>query len=277
MIHRSLVPLVALLGFLAPATAREPVDLELVLAVDVSGSIDPQEARLQRDGYVAALTDRQVVSAITSGIHGKIAVTYLEWASWHQRWTLLEWTEIGSQETAEAVAAKLSETPITIGFRTSISAAIDFAMTSFDKSPFEGIRRVIDISGDGPNNDGGLVSDARDKALAAGVVINGLPVINDRPNRFGFPTMQDLDRYYDGCVIGGPGAFVIKAESFHAFAAAVRQKLIMEIAGLQPPGPQFAAAGLTDSQLAQGRPDYPGGCDIGERQSRDYYRGRWEN
>ena len=277
-LRRGILVLALLLA--APAFAKEAVDVELVLAIDISGSIDPDEARMQREGYVAALTDRRVLGAITSGIHGKIAIAYVEWASSYQRNTLLDWTVIDGAGSAGATAAKLAAIPINIGQRTSISTAIDYSMQMLGKSPFEGIRRVIDISGDGPNNDGGLVTTARDRALDAGVIINGLPIINGKPNRFGFPTMQDLDRYYEGCVIGGPGSFVVKADSFEAFADAVKQKLILEIAGLTPPRTQYAALDgpPLDSvgQLAQQKPEYHLGCDIGERQSRDYFRQRWE-
>jgi hypothetical protein len=253
--------------------AAVPVDLELVLAIDISGSIDPEEAKLQRDGYVGAFGHPEVIQAITSGYHGRIAVAYFEWASaWDQR-LVMDWRLVDGAASAHDVAERLAAAPVQIGQRTSISSAINYALPMFQRSGFEPERRVIDISGDGPNNDGEPVWVARDRAGSAGVVINGLPIINDRPNRWGFPTSPDLDRYYEGCVITGPGAFIVIAEDFSKFGEAVRRKLLLEIAGLS--GEKRYARALRAAPLKALKASYELGCDIGERQSRDYYQRRW--
>lgn len=249
-----------------PLAAAERVDLELVLAVDVSGSIDRDEARLQRDGYVAALTDPQVLAAIRGGLHGRIAVTYVEWAGYRHRRLIAEWHVIHDEASAGAFVARIAAAPIATGVSTSISGAIDFALPLFGAARIEGERRVIDISGDGPNNEGPDVTASRDAAVARGVTINGLPILNDRPNVAGFPMLDDLDAYFEACVIGGPGAFTVVAQGFEAFAAAIRRKLILEIAGL-PPRPAPMRVGFRPAAYAPG-------CDVGERQLRDYLRGR---
>ncbi len=238
-----------------------PVDLELVLAVDISGSIDPGEARLQRDGYIAALTDKRVLAAIGQGFHGKIAATYIEWSGADKVWTAVRWSEIASARDARLFAKKIKDAPLISGVRTSISGAIAYALQLFDRNGFSAPRQVIDLSGDGPNNHGPLVTIARDAAMAMNVTINGLPIVNLRPNRFGFPLLPDLDLYYENCVIGGPGAFIVVAEGFNAFPAAILRKLILEIAGRKPRDPPV--------RLAQGYRPPP--CDIGERQLREYF------
>jgi hypothetical protein len=206
-----------------------PVDLELVLAVDVSRSIDPDEARLQREGYVRALTDERVVQAIRSGVHGRIALTYVEWAAASLQFTVIGWTLIKDRASADAFAGKLAEAPMQSHSRTSISGAIDYSMQLFGKNGFEGERLVIDISGDGRNNDGRQAHLARNEAVARGITINGLPIINDRPT-FGFPPDANLDVYYETDVIGGPGAFMVVARNFEQFGEAILAKLIREIA-----------------------------------------------
>ena len=228
------LPLMLLLGLtvLAPgnAGAQEPVDLELVLAVDVSGSIDDYEATLQRQGYMSAVVHPRVIDAIESGLLQRIVVTYIEWSGDFNQRTVVGWTVIDGKESALAFASALSETPVVRARRTSISAAIDYVVPKFENNGYEGTRRVIDISGDGYNNIGRDVRDARDAAVAAGITINGLPIINDRPNPFGRPPPSDLDDYYEDNVIGGPGSFVFVAESFENFAQAILSKLIREIA-----------------------------------------------
>lgn len=188
----------------AAAQAAEPVDLELVLAVDTSGSIDLEEARLQRDGYIAALGDDRVISTILSGPLGRVALSYVEWGGAEQQSTLIDWTLIDDKESARGFAARLVSAPNVRATRTSISAAMDYIVPMFASNEFVGSRRVIDISGDGPNNSGRLVNLARDWAVASGITVNGLPVINDRPNRYGLPGLPDLDLYFENCVIGGP-------------------------------------------------------------------------
>lgn len=255
----------------SPAAAVQPVDLELVLAVDVSGSIDRDEAKLQRDGYVAALTDQQVIDAVRGGLHGRIAVTYVEWAGYRHRRLVAEWHLVHDRASAEALAARIAAAPIATGVSTSISGAIQFALPLFGAAGYRGERRVIDVSGDGPNNDGPEVSAVRDHAVAQGITINGLPILNERPNAANFPNLDDLDAYYDGCVIGGPGAFMVVAQGFETFAAAVKRKLILEIAARPNPARPDAVRPVPASL----RPvAYAQGCDVGERQLQQYLRGR---
>ncbi|MDX9861452.1 MAG: DUF1194 domain-containing protein [Rhodospirillales bacterium] len=216
--------------------AEIPVDLELVLAVDVSGSVDADEARLQREGYLDALTHPDVVRAIAGGYRGAIAVSYVEWAGIGHRTVVAGWAEVRDAESARVLAARIGEAPVTRGMYTSISHAIDFAVPMFDNNGFAGARRVIDVSGDGANNEGRLVSLARDAAVAAHITVNGLPIVNDRVNPFGRRQIADLDLYYRYCVIGGPGAFLVVAEGFGSFAEAIRRKLVSEIAGTAPAG-----------------------------------------
>jgi len=241
----SSIALLATLGGVtaAPAAALDlPVDLELVLAVDISGSVDEVEAVLQREGYIAALRHPQVIEAVETGMFGRIAVTYVEWAGDHYQRTMLDWTLIDGAPSAYAFADALAESPLVTEHWTSLSTAIDFAVPLFDDNGFEGFRRVIDISGDGYNNRGRPVEWARDAAVAAGITINGLPIVNDRPNPWGSLPPVDLDRYYEQRVIGGPGAFIVVAESYTSFASAILSKLLLEIAGETPP---YRVAGAT--------------------------------
>lgn len=219
---------------------RELVDLELALAIDVSGSVDAEEAALQRDGYLRALVDPQVLRAISGGERKKVAVTYFEWASFSYQRLIVDWTVISDQASAEAFVKKLAAVPISTERWTSISGAIEFAMKRFAANPYRGSRRIIDISGDGRNNNGRDLAEARAGALAQGITINGLPIVNDRPTRWGTPPERDLDVYYREQVIGGPGAFYIVAEGFASFANAIRSKLVREIAAGS--GPSLAAA-----------------------------------
>jgi hypothetical protein len=225
----------ALVWATALRASAEAVDLELILAVDVSGSIDEVEAGLQRDGYLKAIISRSVVGAITAGRHRKIAVTYVEWAGGHYQRIVVDWTVIRDMATAKAFAAKLQAEPIVTAAWTSISGAMDFAIKRFAQNLHKGTRRVVDISGDGRNNSGGPVAPARAAVLAKGITINGLPIINDRPNPYGRPPDKDLDKYYKTQVIGGKGAFIVVAEGFEAFAEAIRAKLMREIAATGGP------------------------------------------
>jgi hypothetical protein len=277
-----LVAFVALFAAERPPRAETQVDLELVLAIDISGSIDPDEAKLQRQGYINAFRDPQIIGAIRRGPNGRIAVSYFEWGNYRSNHLVMDWTLIGDAASSNAVADMLTERPIMRGMRTSISGAIEYALGLFERSGAEPLRRVLDISGDGPNNDGGLITIFRDKAAAAGVTINGLAIINNRPGPSGFPPMANLDKYYLGCVITGPGAFVERAENFDDFDRAIRRKLIMEIAGIgkemAPPGgaTRWAAQAPVHPSLRRPVSDYVFelGCDIGERQSRDFWRSR---
>jgi hypothetical protein len=241
----------------AAAEAELPVDLELVLAVDVSGSIDSSEAALQREGYIQALTSPEVIRAAIGGPHRRIAVTYVEWAGARHVRTVVDWQLIDGPAAAAAMAARLGVEDILGGQRTSISGAVLFALPLFRRNGFAGTRRVIDISGDGPNNDGPAVVAAREAAVAAGVTLNGLAILNHRPGPFGYPVLEDLDVYFEECVIAGPGAFVIVADGFETFGAAIRRKLVLEIAGLAPARPPARSAAGYD-------------CLIGERQLEDW-------
>ncbi len=233
-----------------PAPGAElPTDLELVLAVDISNSIDEKEARLQREGYRAALVHPRVIGAIRSGPLGRIAVTYIEWADTDYQSTVVDWTLIEDMTSARAFAARLATAPRRSANWTSIGAAIEYAVKQFDANGYKGTRRVIDVSGDSANNSGPPVRAARDKAVAAGITINGLPLVRDRLTRFGWPPEADVDVYYERHVIGGPGAFVIVAEDRGAFASAIQGKLIREIAGTTPPG-VLAAARRTRQRAA---------------------------
>jgi hypothetical protein len=213
----------------APAQA-ETVDLLLAIGVDVSRSVDPIRAAIQRDGYLSALRNPMVVRAATSGQHGAIAVVYYEWAAEDLQRTVVPWTVIRSQGDADAFTDELAKHPPVSWRRTSISGAIDYAVSLFDSAPHQAPRRVLDLSGDGPNNHGRSVTEARDEAVAKGIVINGLPVINDRA----FFNERDLDLYFEENVIGGPGSFVMVAKSFDAFGSAILSKLIREIAQAAP-------------------------------------------
>jgi hypothetical protein len=217
---------------LNPAKARSEVDLALVLAVDISNSMDPVEHELQRQGFVEAFQSNLVHNAIGSGMLGRIAVVYLEWAGSPIQYITVPWMEIGGPEDALSFAARLSKAPIRRGPRTSISGAIDASMKRLSESNTEAVRRVIDISGDGVNNQGRSITQAREEALNQGVIINGLPLLLNRPRNYS--DVENLDDYYRDCVIGGPGAFMIPVRERHQFAEAIKTKIIREIAGLAP-------------------------------------------
>jgi hypothetical protein len=225
----------AALVFTTAAAAAEPnVDVELVLAIDVSGSVDPFEARQQRDGYVAALTHPDVIAAIQGGALGKIAVMYLEWAGMEYQRVVVPWTVIDGEASAKQFVAALEEVPPLPSYWTGIGAAIQRGIAEIEGNAYEGQRKVIDVSGDGMNNNGYPVQLARDQAVAKGITVNGLPILNDRPNPFGqsTPRAQNLDAYYEQNVIGGSDAFIVPAEGFEAFKEAILSKLIREIANL---------------------------------------------
>lgn len=241
------------------AQSLAPVDLELVLAVDVSGSIDDEEALLQRQGYIDAFRHPDLVRAIQGGFLRRIAVAYYEWAGFGHIRVIAGWTIIEDSESARAFADSLTREPPLTARRTAIGAAIEYAVPYLQSNDFEGTRQVVDISGDGPNNWGTPANIARDKAVAAGITINGLPIMNGRDGPSGWPQLPDLDLYYRDCVIGGPGAFIVVANSFEDFATAIRRKLILEIAGHTPPARIAPAA-------ARAAPP----CDIGEERWRDW-------
>lgn len=239
-------------GFAAPGPKYQPqrqaaekdaqtVDVELILAVDVSYSMDMDELAIQREGYAQAIQSKEFLQALKAGPSGRIAVTYFEWAASSDQKIIIPWRLVDGPETADAVAAEIMKTPIRRASRTSISGAINFAMPLFDEDPFRGLRRVIDISGDGPNNNGGPVAIARDAALEKGIVINGLPIMVKEPS-YSTMDIDNLDYYYEDCVVGGPGSFVLTIKDREKFKEAIRTKLLMEVAGRTPERPVMRTA-----------------------------------
>ena len=215
------------------AEKEATVDVELVLAVDVSYSMDMDELAIQREGYAQAIISKEFLQALKSGPNGKIAVTYFEWAASTDQKIIIPWRLIDGPETADAVANEIMKTPIRRASRTSISGAINFAMPLFEENNYRGLRRVIDISGDGPNNNGMPVTTARDAALEKGIIINGLPIMVKKPSP-SIIDVENLDIYYEDCVIGGPGAFLMTIKDREKFKEAIRTKLVLEVAGLTP-------------------------------------------
>ncbi len=253
----------ALSLLLAPqANAAEPVDIELVLAVDVSLSMSPDELEIQRQGYAAALTHDRVLEAIAAGVHGRIAVTYVEWAGSTTQHIVVPWTAIATRSDAERFVRQLSASPPNSARRTSIASALEFGGDLFAESGFRGMKRVIDISGDGPNNQGPPVTGARDALIAQGITVNGLPLMTNGGLASAYD-VDDLDLYYQDCVIGGPGAFMIPVKDWSQFPEAVRRKLVLELAG----GSTSGEAAHPPVRLAQAAPAYD--CLIGEKMWRD--------
>jgi uncharacterized protein DUF1194 len=231
-----------------------PVDVELVIAVDISYSMDQDELELQREGYVKALTSKEFLNALRQGANGRIAITYFEWAGHLDQKVVMPWRLIDGPEAADAVAAEIARAPYRRASRTSISGALLFAKPLFDDSGYRGLRRVVDVSGDGANNSGPLVAPTRDEVLAAGITINGLPITLKR-SRPGTLDIDALDIYYEDCVIGGPGAFVVPIREREKFIEATRTKLVLEIAGRQPE-PRIIPASADKPRVS---------CTIGER------------
>jgi hypothetical protein len=218
---------------LAANDATPSVDVELILAVDVSYSMDMDELAIQREGYAQAIVSKEFLQALKTLPNGKIAITYFEWAASSDQKIIIPWRLIDGPESADAVASEIMKTPIRRASRTSISGAINFAMPLFDDNPYHGLRRVIDISGDGPNNNGAPVIGARDAALEKGIVINGLPIMVKEPS-YSTMDIDNLDWYYEDCVIGGPGSFVVAIKDREKFKEAIRAKLLLEVAGRTP-------------------------------------------
>ena len=217
------------------ACAAEPVDLLLVLASDVSRSVDRQKFMLQREGYAAAVSDSRVLDAIRSGPSGKIAINFVEWSGYGARKVVVDWTVIDGAPAARRFGDRLAKAPRSFADRTSISGGIDFAATLFEKAPFPATRKTIDVSGDGTNNAGRDVRLARDEAVTKGITINGLVILSNDPLHWNPEHTNPpggLEKYYRDNVIGGPGAFVIVAGDFHSFGVAILKKLIAEIAQL---------------------------------------------
>jgi hypothetical protein len=238
------------------ATGANEVDVALVLAVDTSRSMDFEEIGIQRQGYVEALKHKEFIDAVKGGLTGRIAISYFEWAGYVVQDSVIDWQVIETEADALAFADKLEARPVATQRRTSISTAIAQGASMIIAGPFQGRREVIDVSGDGPNNSGNPVTPARDKAVASGMVINGLAIMlrpSDAPD--------GLDKYYADCVIGGPGAFVLPVHKIEDFAIAVRRKLVLEISGLSPPATVREIAG-----------DVPAAdCLVGEKQWRDFF------
>jgi hypothetical protein len=251
--------------------AEERVDLELVLAVDVSWSMDLDEQQLQREGYIAALRDPEVWKAISNGGQSRISLMYVEWAGQNIQEIVIPWTLIDSPDALEGFAARLERTPISRNRMTSLSGAIGFSAMQFGTKGFRGTRRVIDVSGDGPNNSGGPVEAARDAAVKQGIIINGLPIILKPDHRSGFFDIRDLDKYYKDCVIGGFGSFVIPVRTRAEFAPAIRRKLILEISGITPDMIGVPRIIPAQAPAAEERAD----CMIGEKLWRLYIDGRF--
>jgi hypothetical protein len=258
-------------GWAAPSTDRAladrspkaiPVDVELVLAVDISYSMDPEEQALQREGYVSSITSREFLHALREGTNGRVAATYFEWAGPYDQSIIVPWRLIDGPEAADAFANEIARAPYRRASRTSISGALTFAKPLFDGSGYRGLRRVIDVSGDGANNSGPLLVPVRDDVVAGGITINGLPIVLKRPNSFTMD-LERLDIYYEDCVIGGPGAFVIPIRERDQFRQATRTKLLLEIAGRVP------ERRMVPVEARQPRIS----CTIGEQMWRD----RWGN
>src|SRR5712671_1739618 len=205
------------------------VDVELILAVDVSYSMDMDELAIQREGYAQAIVSKDFLQALKSGPNNKVAVTYFEWSASTDQKIIVPWRVIEGPESADAVAAEIMKTPVRHGSRTSISGAINFALALFEENPYRGLRRVIDISGDGANNNGPPVAGAREAALAKGITINGLPIMVKEPS-YSTMDIDNLDLYYEDCVIGGPGSFVVPIKDREKFKEAIRTKLLLEVA-----------------------------------------------
>lgn len=259
----SLALLCLLMGTSAFARDGEiDVDVELVLAVDVSYSMDVEEQKLQREGYIEALNSPEILRAIAKGVNGKIAVAYIEWAGISSREIVADWHVIDGAESAAAFTRKLVERPPRRLSRTSISGAIDFAVPMFANNNMRGLKQVIDISGDGSNNQGRPVERARDDAVAQGIVINGLPIMLNRPIA-GYRDVEPLDHYFTDCVVGGPGSFVIPVRRREQFIEAIRTKILLEIASI-PDDP----LPIQKAQASAPRVD----CMIGEK----LWRERWE-
>jgi Protein of unknown function (DUF1194) len=257
LLNRLAAALALALGIAAaPALAQTEVDLALVIAVDISYSMDPDEQALQREGFAEAFKSPLVHQAIKSGMLGRIAVTYMEWAGAEDQTVVVPWAVLDNPESLMAFADKIASTPLRRAQRTSLSGAIDFSAKLLEESGVEATRRVIDISGDGPNNQGRFVTPARDETIAKGITINGLPIMLRRP---GYLDIPELDVYFKDCVIGGSGAFVVPVREREQFPKAIKTKILLEIAGLTRPEPlirRIQASSKTN-------------CLIGETQWRD--------
>jgi hypothetical protein len=250
----------AVLGASAEAEAQTEVDLALVLAVDISFSMDTEEQTLQREGFAQAFRSQLVHEAIRGGMLGRIAVTYMEWAGSADQKVIVPWTVLDNSESLMAFADRIASTPLHRAQRTSISSAIDFSVKLLEESDVTATRQVIDVSGDGPNNQGRVVVQSRDEAIAKGITINGLPIMLRKP---GYLDIPELDIYYKECVIGGQGAFMVPVRERDQFIEAIKTKILLEVADLTPSEPLIKR--IQDTPRAS--------CLSGEMQWRD----RWNN
>jgi hypothetical protein len=229
----------------AAVRAGDDVDLLLVLAADVSRSIDSAKFQLQREGYAAAISDPRVLDTIRSGHNGRIGLSFVEWSGVGAQHVVIDWMTIADAATAKDFGDRLIEAPRSFADRTSISGAIDFAMSEFDQAPFGSARRTIDVSGDGTNNAGRDVTAARDDAVGKTVTINGLVILSDNPMSWNPDHTNPpggLDNYYRNNVVGGPGAFVMVAQNFNSFGQAIIAKMIAEVAQAREPPTRRASA-----------------------------------
>jgi hypothetical protein len=232
-----LAVLATLIAFVPAARAAEPVDLLLVLAADVSRSVDAAKFQLQRDGYAAAIANPRVLDAIRSGRTGKIAIAFVEWSGFGNQKVVIDWMAIDGPKAAQDFGTRLLESPRSFADRTSISGGIDFSLAQFPRAPFVSDRRTIDVSGDGTNNAGRDAGQARDEALALGITINGLVILSESPlpwNPEHTNPPGGLANYYRHNVTGGPGSFVLEAKNFNSFGEAIIKKLVAEIADARP-------------------------------------------
>jgi hypothetical protein len=255
----------ALTPTLVQSSNPVPVDVELVLAVDVSYSMDPDEQALQREGYIQAITSNEFLRALREGMNGRIALTYFEWANAGDQKIVVPWRLIDGPASADAFAAEIARAPYRRSFRTSISGALQFAAPLFDNSGYRGARRVIDVSGDGANNNGPLLVPTRDEVVAKGITINGLPIMLKAPATAGMD-IDELDVYYEDCVIGGPGAFVVPIKERAKFKEATRTKLVLEVAS-RTPEPRAVPAASSAPRIS---------CTIGERLWQQRWGDRWD-
>jgi hypothetical protein len=240
LVRAALAVLASLVALSMPLRAAEQVDLLLVLASDVSRSVDTRKFELQRQGYAAALSNPRVIEAIKSGPHGRIAICFLEWSGATSQKIVIDWTIVSDMASARRIGDQMLELPRSFADRTSISAGLEFSMNILEQAPFTATRRTIDVSGDGTNNSGRDVATVRDEVLAKGVTINGLVIFSESPlpwNPEHTNPPGGLDNYYRNNVIGGPGAFVMAAENHNSFGQAIVKKLIAEIAWVEPARP----------------------------------------
>ncbi|MEA2870777.1 MAG: hypothetical protein QOH67_753 [Hyphomicrobiales bacterium] len=240
VVRTALALLACLFALSGMARAAEQVDLLLVLASDVSRSVDTRKFELQRQGYAAALSNPRVIEAIRSGPHGRIAICFVEWSGATSQKLVIDWTIVSDAASARRIGDQMLELPRSFADRTSISAGLEFSMSLLERAPFEATRRTIDVSGDGTNNSGRDINSVRDEVLAKGVTINGLVILSETPlpwNPEHTNPPGGLDGYYRNNVIGGAGAFVMVADSHNSFGQAIVKKMIAEIAWLPPQRP----------------------------------------